>query len=57
LALFGGREKRSAARRVSDRLLRPVASTANVLFVGGALAAVCLLVLIGLLLVGAAVEV
>lgn len=57
LALFGGREKRSAARRASDRRLRPLATTANVLFIGGGLALVCFLLLIGLLLVGAVIEV
>lgn len=55
-ALFGGRERRSAARRASDRRLRPLATTANVLFFGGAVAAICLLLLIALLLIGAAVE-
>lgn len=57
LAMFGGREKRSAARRASDRRVRPLATTANVLFAGATLAVFCLLVLIGLLLVGAVVEV
>jgi hypothetical protein len=56
-ALFGGREKRSAARRASDRRMRPLATTANVLFAGGVLAGACLLLLIALLLFGAVVEV
>jgi hypothetical protein len=56
-ALFGGREKRSAARRASDRRLRPLATTANVLFFGGALGVMCLMLLIGLLLAGAVLEI
>lgn len=56
-ALFGGREKRSAARRASDRRMRPLATPANVLFAGGVLGALCLLVLIALLFVGAVIEV
>lgn len=56
-AMFGGRERRSAARRASDRRLRPLATTANTLFVGGAIAAICLVLLLALLLYGAVTEV
>jgi hypothetical protein len=52
-ALFGGRERRSAARRASDRRLRPLATTANAQFVGGAVAAISVLLLVALLLFGA----
>lgn len=55
-ALFGGRERRSAARRASDRRLRPLATTANTLFFGGLFGVLGLLLLIGLLLAGAALE-
>lgn len=55
-ALFGGRERRSAARRASDRRLRPLATTANSLFFGGVLGLLCLLLLIGLLLAGAVMD-
>ena len=56
-ALLGGRERRSGARLASERHMRPLATTANALFAGGALAVVCLLLLIGLLMVGAVLEV
>lgn len=56
-AVFGGRERRSAARRVSDRRHRPLTTAGNVLFAGGVLAVFCILVLLALLFVGAVVEV
>lgn len=56
-AVFVGRERRSAARRASDRRHRPLTTAGNVLFAGGALAVICGLVLLGLLLFGAVVEV
>lgn len=57
LALFGGPERRSGARRASDRRLRPLATTGNALFVGGVAAGVCLLVLLALLFAGAVLEI
>ncbi len=56
-AAFGGRERRSAARRASDRRLRPLATTANTLFVGAAIAGICLLLLLALLLHGALTDI
>lgn len=56
VAVIGGRERRSAARRASDGRLRPLATTANALFIGGMAAGLCLVVLLGLLFAGAVLE-
>lgn len=53
LAILGGRERRSRARLATERRLRPLATTANVLFAGATLAVFCFLVLVGLLIAGA----
>lgn len=53
IALLGGPERRSRARLASERRIRPLATTGNVLFAGGVLVALSLLVLVGLLLAGA----
>ncbi len=56
-AVFAGRERRSAARRASDRRHRPLTTAGNVLFAGGALAVIGGLVLLALLLFGAVIEI
>ena len=55
-ALFGGRERRSAARRASDRRQRPLTTRANALFAGGLVGVLCMLVLLALLVAGAVFE-
>ncbi|GIK99610.1 MAG: hypothetical protein BroJett029_38190 [Alphaproteobacteria bacterium] len=56
LALFGGRDRRSRARRQADRRHRPLLTASNALFASGVLGGICVLILLGLLFAGAVLE-